>query len=78
MLTVWTTFVFIGFMIPMAINIYQINKIHSTLNYNYSQDLEDKKRIKKKARTIIFLFVSMIAVIFFTDLFHYLITKKAN
>ena len=77
MLTAWTTLVFIGFMVPILLNAYQINKIHSTLNYNYSQDREDKRKIKRKRKTIIVLFVSMIVIIFFTDLFHYLITKKA-
>ena len=75
MFTIWITLVFVGSFVTIGINMVGIMKIHSKINYNYLQDQEDKRVIRRKRKTAILIFLLMIIVSFLSFLFNYLLIQ---
>jgi hypothetical protein len=74
MLLICMILIFFGCTIPIGIKIYQINKIHTSTNHNYAQELQDKKEIRRKFKEITWLTLTMILLAVLLNFGHYLMT----
>jgi len=76
MLARWITLVYIGSLIPMAVKVFKINRMHRNPIFDHCQDQGAKKAIRKEAKVVTLLFFAMVALMLLTYIFHYLITRK--
>lgn len=78
MLMICMTLIWLGWVIAGGLKIYQINKIRSKINHSYTQEIEDKKQIKKKFKDIAWLTIALIFSAILINFIHYLITGSTK
>jgi len=78
MLLICMTLLILGCLIPMAVKIHQVNKIRSSINRSYAQEIEDKRQIKRRFKEIAWLFLTMIALTVLANLINYLMSRSVK